>query len=132
MIKGSCHCSMIQFEITEPLPRIYKCYCITCRKLSGSAFSVVSKVNEERFKLLCGSGYLHEYESKPGKFRYYCKKCCSPIYVKVIDRPGEVRIRLGVLDGNPKAEISGHIWVSEKPAWEVIHDKLPQYDEWNV
>lgn len=45
---------------------------------------------------------LHCYESSPGKVRYYCKNCCSPIFVTVQSQPKFARICLGVLDFEPK------------------------------
>jgi hypothetical protein len=39
-----------------------------------------------------------------------------------------VRIRLGLLNGDPNVEVTGHMWVSEKPDWHQINDDLPQYE----
>lgn len=132
MNTGSCHCGAVAFQLRGGLSRVYKCYCQTCRKLSGAAFSVVTKVRVENFSVTRGTELLHVYESMPGKFRYYCRNCCSPVYVTVDSQPDLVRIRLGVLDTDPQVEIAGHIWVSEKPQWQEITDSLPQYREWNT
>ena len=132
MTKGSCHCGKVTFEISGPFSRVYKCYCETCRKLSGSAFSVVTKIQKTNFKINSDLDNLHIYESKPGKERHYCRTCCSPIYVTVKEQPNLVRNRLGLLDGDPDFEIVGHIWVSEKPKWQEMTDSLPQFEEWNA
>lgn len=132
MNKGSCHCRSVSFQVDKPLANVYKCYCETCRKLSDSAFSVVTKVHKSDFRIIRGQDSLQVYESKPGKNRYHCKKCCSPIFVTVEDQPDYVRVRLGVLDGEPELEIAGHIWVSEKPEWQEISDSLPKFSEWNT
>ena len=132
MKTGSCHCGQVAFEVTGKLSPIYKCYCGTCRKLSGGAFSMVTRVDSEGFRLLKGEESLHTYESSPGKVRYYCKSCCSPVFVKVTSQPEFVRLRLGLLDYEPEVEMAGHIWVSEKPDWIKVEDSLPADDEWPV
>lgn len=38
-----------------------------------------------------------------------------------------LRVRLGLLDGTPDIDVTGHMWVSEKPSWRTINDKLPVY-----
>ncbi|MCV2402254.1 GFA family protein [Marinomonas sp. C2222] len=130
MNTGSCHCKKVVFEVQEPLSAVNLCYCHSCRHLSGAAYSVVARIPKNAFRMLKGKESLHIYESSTGKFRHYCRDCCSPIFVTVKSQPEFVRIRLGVLDFNPVVNIVGHIWVSEKPNWHTINDQLPQYAEW--
>ena len=129
MNTGSCHCGKVRFEISADLGDVRYCYCETCRKLSGAAFSVVALVPKHNFKFLGEKPELKLYKSSADKYRYYCGDCCSPIYVQVASRPDEMRIRLGLLDYEPKVNISGHMWVSEKPKWHQINDDLPQTEE---
>lgn len=130
MNSGSCHCGKVVFEVRDSLPDTNYCYCETCRKLSGGAFSVVARIPSSEFKVLTGEEQLLIYESSPGKRRYYCGNCCSPIFVTVESQPEFVRIRLGVLDFEPEFNVVGHIWVSEKPKWHRISDGMPQHEEW--
>lgn len=128
MNTGSCHCGEIEFEVPKELGDVRLCYCETCRKLSGSAFSAVAFVKSSEFKILKGQSKLVHYESSKGKFRYYCSKCHSPICVKLESKPETLRIRLGVLNFDPDVNISAHIWVKEKPKWYVITDDLPKHE----
>ena len=130
MNTGSCHCKNVAFTVNGELSDVNLCYCQTCRKLSGSAYSVVARISVDEFEITEGKDSLQTYESSPGKVRYCCNKCCSPIYVTVKSQPEFVRIRLGVLDFEPTVNIVNHIWVSEKPDWHTIHDSLPQHQEW--
>jgi hypothetical protein len=127
MTTGSCHCKSVAFEVDESLLRVRYCYCETCRKLSGAAFSVVAKVSVNNFRITKGRDALVRYESRPGKSRYYCASCYSPVYVAVESDVTSVRIRLGLLDDSPNVEVTAHVWVSEKPAWHEINDDLPRY-----
>jgi hypothetical protein len=127
MISGTCHCKKISFEIDENKLYIRYCYCETCRKLSGADYSSVARVTRERFRITKGKDNLLCYESRPGKNRFYCNKCFAPIYVVTDNETTFLRVRLGVLDGQPDVEVTGHMWVSEKPVWRSIEDGLPIY-----
>ncbi len=129
MNTGSCHCGAVQFAVPKALGKVNLCYCGTCRKLNGSAFSSVAMVDAQDFRLLKGQEAMATYESSPGKVRFYCAHCHAPIYVQLKAKPEQLRIRLGLLDFEPEVTISSHIWVKEKPEWYVINDELPQYSE---
>lgn len=129
MPSGSCHCGAVVYEVPKAFSDAKFCHCQTCQKLTGTAFASVAMVKAEDFKLQQGEEQLGTYESVPGKFRYYCKTCFSPMFVKLKARPEEVRIRLGSLDFAPEVTVSGHIWVSQKASWYTINDELPQAQE---
>ena len=130
MNTGSCHCGAVEYQVPQHLGDVKFCYCQTCRKLNGTAFSSVALVDAKDFKLLKGESSMSRYESSPGKFRYHCANCFAPIYVQLAAKPEAYRIRLGLLNFEPSVNITGHIWVSEKPVWYVIQDDLPQAAEW--
>lgn len=127
MIKGSCHCKKVEFEINEQELSVRYCYCETCRKLSGADYSSVARVNRGKFNITQGEKSLVVYESRPGKQRYYCESCFSPVYVTTNTEPSFLRVRLGLLNGEPKVMVTGHMWVSEKPSWRTVEDTLPVY-----
>lgn len=131
MSNASCQCGQVKFELKGPLSQVYYCYCRTCRKLGGSAFSLVTRVDKSAFRIITGEGNLVYYESSPGKKRYHCQHCFSPIYVETQSQPNFVRVRLGLLDFEPNVDIVGHIWLSHKPDYLKIDDTLPQFDEWH-
>ncbi|GEM_PF-3599976 len=93
----------------------------------GSFWLAFEKVS---FHFIKGDACLSRYESSPGKIRYHCQYCFSPVYVETQSQPGFVRVRLGLLDFEPDIEIKGHIWLSHKPSYVRITDSLPQFDEW--
>ncbi|MBT2774688.1 GFA family protein [Halomonas sp. ISL-60] len=127
MITGSCHCKSICFTIDRPRLSVRRCYCETCRKLSGSDYSSVARVARDKFTVTSGAKQLVSYESRPGKQRFYCSNCYSPIYVTTNNETDFLRVRTGLLDGDPQVEVTGHMWVCEKPSWVVIEDDKPVY-----
>ena len=127
MISGTCHCRSVEIEINEDCLSVRRCYCETCRKLSGADYSSVARVDRSNFRISKGLENLLSYESRPGKNRYYCKHCFSPIYVITNNEPSFLRVRVCLLDNSPEVKVTGHMWVSEKPEWCKLSDNLPVY-----
>ena len=79
MLSGACMCGRIQYEI-EGQPRfMYQCHCGKCRAASGASFATNLIVDAGRLKITSGKDKLSAFESSPGKHRYFCSGCGSPI-----------------------------------------------------
>lgn len=128
MYKGSCLCGEINFQITGEIKDIIFCHCSKCRKAQGSAFATNGNLDVKLFHITKGEEYLTEYESAPGEYKYFCKKCGSPILSRNNRKPGNVRVRLGTIESEITERPEAHIFVSSKANWEEITDDLPQYD----
>lgn len=85
-------------------------------------------VQESAFRYIRGKELLAAYESSPGKQRWFCSRCGSPIFSKRASLPGVLRIRVGTLDEPLNAKISHHAYTAFKPSWWEIHDDLPKFD----
>ncbi len=127
MIKGSCLCGKVKYEILGKVGDIVHCHCQTCRKAHGSAFSSVASVDDSDFKLY-NAQFLKSYESSNGKKRYFCLNCGTQMYAKR-ENTKHIILRLGSLDDDPKAKEKSHIWVSQKASWFSIKNKLPECQE---
>ena len=128
MHKGSCLCGGVRYELNGPLGPMVCCHCPDCRKAQGSAFATVAPVASADFRLLSGEDLLCEYESSPGKWRVFCRRCGSPIFSRRDADPAVLRLRVGSLDTPVSGPVSGHIWVSTKAPWHDIGGKAPQYE----
>jgi hypothetical protein len=127
MIKGSCLCGTIRYEIRGELGPIVLCHCAQCRKAQGSAFAANAAVRTSDFAVVAGSDALVAYHSSPGKTRHFCRECGSPIISTRDSVPGFVRVRIGTLDSPLDARPSAHIFAASKAEWEDISDDLPRY-----
>ena len=45
---------------------------------------------------------VNEYESSPGKFRAFCGGCGAPVYSRRESRPGQLRLRAGLMPDLPE------------------------------
>jgi len=129
MLEGGCLCGGVRFRVTGKLgPAVY-CHCKQCQLASGSAFAANAPVRTRYFELTSGDDLVSEYESSPGQYRAFCRRCGSPVYSRRDADPEIRRIRLGTLDSDPQRRPLAHVWVASKAPWHSIDDSLPQYPE---
>ena len=129
MLTGKCLCEGVRFELHGPLAPLGYCHCKQCQRASGSAFAANTTVAKSDFRIVAGESLLREFESSPGRFRAFCSRCGSPVFKRVVDQPDSVRVRLGLVDGDPELRARVHVWASAKAPWYEITDALPQLPE---
>lgn len=130
MIKGSCLCRQVKFEIDGSITGMGNCHCTECRKNYGSAFGTVAVCRKEDFQFTEGERLISSYRQTERVTRYFCKVCGSPLPL-VEDWDELVGIPAGLLDDDPEVTPTEHIFVAHKAPWWNITDDLPQYDEWS-
>ena len=129
LLKGSCLCGGITYEIHAPLSDVINCHCSMCRKAQGSAFRTRVSVNVSDFKFLSGEELLTFYESSPGERRSFCSICGATIITKFDQFPDVYGFALGTLDTDPEIKIERHIFTKYKAPWFEITDNIPQIEE---
>ena len=127
MLKGSCACGRVRYEIRgELLGPVTCCHCWRCRKHSGSSFGTTAGVNASDLSLLAGEELLSSWESSPGVHRFFAGCCGSPIYKRNDAAAAVLGFRLGTLDTDPLKKAELHFMVGSKVPWVEIDDSLPQ------
>ena len=125
MLKGSCACGAVRYEIDGALfgPVNY-CHCWRCRKHSGSSFGTTASMPAAALKFVAGEENLSNWESSPGVHRFFAKCCGSPIYKSEASNPSELRLRLGTLDTDPVVKVDRHYMTGSKAPWVELEDNL--------
>jgi hypothetical protein len=126
---GGCLCGAIAFRIESELAPIQVCHCIQCRKAQGGPFATNIPVEASAFRLLAGAQLLKAFESSPGKQRFFCGRCGSPVYSRRESLPSIVRVRAGLIDQPLHTQPAWHAYTASKCNWWPIDDDLPQYPE---
>jgi hypothetical protein len=127
VLKGSCACGQIQYEIDgELIGPVTYCHCWRCRKHSGSSFGTTAGVKSADFSFVSGAELLSSWQSSPGVHRFFASCCGSPIYKRHDDIPNVFGFRLGTLDSDPAQKAGLHFMAGSKVPWAEIHDSLPQ------
>lgn len=129
MRTGSCHCGTVRFEVAGDMQGIFHCHCDTCQKLNGTAYGSTGFVAPDAFRITAGEDAVTGYESSPGKRRYFCSGCGTPIYALAEANPDRIGVRIGALDGDPGIRSKLHIWVSHQHPWHEVETSLPMFDE---
>jgi hypothetical protein len=128
MIKGSCHCGAVAFSVRQLSGPIVHCHCATCRKTHSAPFATTARVDRADFAWTKGEDTLRHYESSPGKTRHFCGNCGAHL---MAERQGQAHVilRLGVLDTDPGARPSLHIWTSNDVGWLDYQADAPAWPE---
>ena len=125
MIRGSCLCGGVKFQINGVLSQARNCHCSMCRKAQGAAFRSRASANVAEFEWVKGESLVTFYESSPGNHRGFCRRCGSPV-VSRFDGVSYYGVPLGALDDDPGVRPELHVHVASKAPWFTITDELPQ------
>ena len=129
MLKGSCLCKAVSYEIQGPLSTARNCHCSMCRKAHGAAFRSRASVKSKDFRWVSGESLITWYESSPGTHRGFCSRCGSPLLSRFDFHPAGYGLPLGCLDSDPGVRPTMHIFTAFKAPWFEITDSLPRYEE---
>lgn len=128
MIKGSCHCKKVQYEVDAIEGGLWHCYCQTCRKTHAAQRNTAARVNRENFRIVSGREDLTGYPSMPGKLRHFCSHCGSHIYAEFPERPFVV-LRTATLDEDPGLRAKMSVWLSHDKPWLAEDSSMPRHAE---
>jgi hypothetical protein len=129
MLRGSCLCRGIRYEISGQLFAALHCHCSMCRKAQGAAFRSRARVRLADFRWISGAHLVTFFESSPGNHRGFCRVCGSPILTKFDFDASVLSLPLGPLDDDPGIRPQCHVYVASKAPWFTIADDLPQFAE---
>lgn len=126
---GSCLCGGVSFRIASELEPIQVCHCTQCRKAQGGPLATNIPVAAVAFDLASGKDLLKSYESSPGKQRFFCGRCGSPIYSRRASLSSVIRVRAGLINEPLQVRPAWHAYTASKCNWWPIEDGLEQYPE---
>jgi hypothetical protein len=130
VIRGSCLCGAVSYELTGAPVWAHNCHCQRCRKIRGSAFASNLFVPLDAIRYTRGEDLLESFKlPEAERFTHvFCKACGSSLPFLNTDR-GVVVVPMGSLDDDPEHPPQAHIFVDSKAPWFTITDSLPQYSE---
>lgn len=131
VMRGSCLCGAVAFELTSPGHFARYCHCGRCRRARSAAHAANMAVALDALRYVRGQDLVVSYKL-PDADRFaqsFCRTCGSPMPQPYAAR-GIAVVPMGALDDPPDVVPSGHIFVASKAPWFAITDALPQYDEY--
>ncbi|WP_375751819.1 GFA family protein [Vibrio sp. HN007] len=125
MIKGSCCCGTVQFELSEEPSMMGMCHCSRCRKVGASSLVFV-KANS--LKITAGLEKITVFKAEP-PYQYdrcFCSNCGTSLG-EILSKMDSFPINAHCLDTEFEIENRFHEFVSEKPRWLKIGDSAKQF-----
>jgi hypothetical protein len=127
-VRGSCLCGDVAWQVDGALEFMHHCHCGRCRKTHGAAFATDLMCEARDARLLRGGEQIERFESAPGSFRKFCRRCGSPVTDTEPAYQDFTFMPAGPLDDDPGLRPVGHLFVASKAPWYEIPDDLPRFD----
>ncbi len=129
MIRGSCLCQGVKFEIDGEVSEMTDCHCSMCRKAHGASFVTFISAKKNEVRWVQGEDLVTSYKSSGEFERPFCRVCGSnlPFYYAKMD---EMAIPAGSLDDDPGIRLEANIFVGSKAPWVEISDDVQCFDEY--
>jgi len=124
MVKGSCLCGQIRFEVGETSRGFSICHCGQCRKQSGHVWAS-GVAQRDDIKI---DGDVTWFASSEIAKRGFCAICGSSLFWSHNSEPS-MSFALGALDAPTGVTLEKHIFVQDKGDYYVITDGLPELSQ---
>ena len=99
LLKGSCQCKSIKYELLEYPCDIQHCYCSMCRKMHGSPIASWCPMKECDIRWISRNN-LTTYKSSNGASRQFCSKCGANVCLKYSFQQDIIWITPSLFDEN--------------------------------
>jgi len=127
LLKGSCHCGAVRFELKSATPYPYMCcYCAICRKTAGGGGFAVNIMGDAATLKVSGKRDLSVYRARidgrlsPAR-RNFCRKCGSALWVSDPRWAQWIYPFASAMDTKlPVPRERQHIFLGAKPAWAKV------------
>ena len=132
MMKGSCLCGDVVFEMREPFTEIELCHCDKCKKAYGAPFAATLYCRKSAFRWLQGAERVTSYdaplEESPPAYRHsFCTRCGSALPL-VWDRLPIVEVPVASLDDAVDTRPAYQMYESQRAAWLGSTDGVRGYE----
>ncbi|MFQ5698702.1 MAG: GFA family protein [Myxococcota bacterium] len=130
VVRGSCLCAAVRYELEGELRGIVHCHCSRCRKARGAAHASNLFAAAAALRFVCGQDRIESFEV-PDAERFtasFCRVCGSPL-PRLLGGQPIVGIPAGSLDDDPGARERMHIYCGSRAPWFEIDDDLPRFEE---
>jgi hypothetical protein len=129
MLKGSCLCGAVKYEVAGDPKRFYHCHCSRCRKATGTGHASNLFLQPGMLKWLSGEDQIRAFKV-PQAQRFtnsFCITCGSRLPRQATDT---VIIPCGSLDDEIPIKPQARIFSGSRATWSCSGDELPAYPEY--
>ena len=129
-LAGSCLCGAIRYRCSAAPRIVGNCYCVDCRKSSGTSHCTHAMVPESALEMT-GEVRFHDRPADSGNIvsRGFCPTCGSPVLSRNSAMPGAVFIRVSSLDDPDAIAPQMTVYASRAPSWAILDTSHPVFQE---
>ena len=122
MLRGSCLCGAVAFEVSAARGPFELCHCTRCRKVTSSGPLGSFHARAEDYRLLRGRDAVVHFElpvrDEPPPYQYdFCGRCGCVLPGPLDPREGSVEIPAGLIDDELTLPVDRHIFVEHRTQW---------------
>jgi hypothetical protein len=129
MMRGSCLCGGVRFEVAGPFDFVASCHCTTCKKLSGGAGTTSGRIATDAIQIRAGRELLRTYQPAEGSAKTFCSVCGSNLFGAGWPESEVSVVRLTAVDSGLEQRPEAHIFVRSVAPWETLpEDGLPRFE----
>lgn len=123
VLRGSCLCKAVRYEVRPPFLRFAHCYCSRCRKATGGVRATDIAVQPDQFRWISGEELISRYDlPEASSFAAaICTRCNCPVPRLTRDRE-RVIVPAGMLDDEPGTKPSAHMHWGSRVGWAAIDE----------
>ncbi len=128
-ISGRCLCGAVAYRCSGEAVAAGHCYCLDCRKTSGTAHGSHLAVHDRDFTV---TGDVRFYDSTADSghvvSRGFCPTCGAALYSKNSGMAGLIFLRASSLDDPEAFQPKISIYTRSAPSWDAPDATLPAFD----
>lgn len=129
-LAGGCLCGAVRYMVAGPAMLAAHCYCIDCRKSSGTGHCTHVVVPAGAFSLR-GEVKHFDHPADSGNMvrRHFCPTCGSPLFSTNAAGGELVFLRASSLDDPDEVMPGASVYASRAPRWDPVDPALPSFPE---
>jgi hypothetical protein len=129
VLRGSCLCGGVTFEVTEAPDHASYCHCTRCQKRTGSGASAQAGIAWDALHVLSGEELVKAYDPGDGGWlKLFCSACGAALFSHDPERT-RGSVRMSAFDEDPGVRPERRQFVASAAAWEPLPDDgLPRFE----
>ncbi|MGB2874641.1 MAG: GFA family protein [Gaiellaceae bacterium] len=121
VLRGSCLCGGVQFELLGSFePRSF-CHCTTCKRISGGVGTANGRARSDEIRIIEGE-LLRTYQPAEGSAKTFCSVCGSNLFGGGWPESEYASVRLPSFETPFEGRPGKHIYTRSVAAWETLPD----------
>ena len=128
MVKGSCLCGAISYEVELIDDKVFNCHCQYCRKAHGADYVTMALAKASTLIVTDEAHQLKEHLNDLGGYRAFCSHCGTRLMNYAPDKNSYFSVTLATVDTPVDIKPVAHVNIESKAAWCVPYEGIPSFD----